>query len=421
MAKKITIQGTNLLESLGDAWGGVNDTQTPITPYEGKGAETVVPPGKEWGVTKDEVERFIKAQLGTKVGDIRWHKPESSNYYDLLVFATKADATAWDADKTLENYIGRKQLPISAVQTDSYIATLSTSKTGSTAQAPFVVKRGEDWVVPVRLNAWHIISATGQQIFIPVTATVVVERSTNGQNWTQVRTATVSSTENESGFPNSINVGPSLDTGQDAQYQVRLRVLPFVIEDVEDPITAQAIVMYVKTVPGTNFKEVSDYIKEAVCAFDPTREPDQVNVRHLDEWIENMYQNEQSLGKLITIASIVALLIAIIGIIGLVFFETQLLRKEIAVRRVNGATVGSILQMINKKYLIMAGASFVIAAPIAYWLMTAWRKGFAYQAPVPVWIFLVALIAVAAITLAVVTLQSWRAANANPVESLKNE
>ena len=180
-------------------------------------------------------------------------------------------------------------------------------------------------------------------------------------------------------------------------------------------------VMYVKTAPESDFKEISSYIKEAVCAFDPTREPDQVSVRHLDEWIENMYQSEQSLGKLITIASFVALLIAIIGIIGLVFFETQFIRKEIAVRRVNGATVGSILQMINRKYLIMAGASFVIAAPMAYWLMTAWRKGFAYQAPVPVWIFLVALLAVAAITLAVVTLQSWRAASANPVESLKNE
>jgi len=179
--------------------------------------------------------------------------------------------------------------------------------------------------------------------------------------------------------------------------------------------------VYVKTAPGTNFKEVSDYIKESVRAFDPTREPDQIEVRHLDEWIGNMYKSEQSLGKLIAIASLVALLIAIIGIIGLVFFETQFIRKEIAVRRVNGATVGSILKMINKKYLIMAGASFVIAAPVAYWLMTAWRKGFAYQAPVPVWIFLVALIAVAAITLAVVTLQSWRAASANPVDSLKNE
>ena len=179
--------------------------------------------------------------------------------------------------------------------------------------------------------------------------------------------------------------------------------------------------MYVKTAPGANFKEVSDYIKEAVRTFDPSREPDQVEVRHLDEWIENMYQSEQSLGKLITIASLVALLIAIIGIIGLVFFETQFLKKEIAVRRVNGATVGSILQMINRKYLIMAGVSFALAAPVAYWLMTTWRKSFAYQAPVPVWIFLVALLVVAAITLAVVTLQSWRAANANPVESLKNE
>ena len=179
--------------------------------------------------------------------------------------------------------------------------------------------------------------------------------------------------------------------------------------------------MYVRMAPGADFKEVSGYIKDAICEFDPRREPDMVTVSHLDQWIEDMYQNEQSLGKLITIASFVALLIAIIGIIGLVFFETQFLKKEIAVRRVNGATVGSILQMINRKYLIMAGASFVIAAPIAYYLMTAWRKGFAYQAPVPVWIFLVALIAVAAITLAVVTLQSWRAANANPVDSLKNE
>ncbi|MBP5487599.1 MAG: ABC transporter permease [Bacteroidales bacterium] len=179
--------------------------------------------------------------------------------------------------------------------------------------------------------------------------------------------------------------------------------------------------MYVKMAPGADFKEVSEFIKKSVCEFDKTREPDQVNVRHLDEWIENMYKEEESLGKLITIASFVALLIAIIRIIGLVFFETQFLRKEIAVRRVNGATVEGILGMINRKYLIMAGISFLIASPVAYMIITHWRKGFAYQAPVPVWIFIVALAFVAAVTFGVVTLQSWRAANANPVESLKNE
>ncbi len=179
--------------------------------------------------------------------------------------------------------------------------------------------------------------------------------------------------------------------------------------------------MYVRMAPGADFKEVSEFIKKSVCEFDQTREPDQVNVRHLDEWIENMYKEEESLGKLITIASFVALLIAIIGIIGLVFFETQFLRKEIAVRRVNGATVESILGMINRKYLIMAGISFLFASPVAYLIITSWRKGFAYQAPVPVWIFIAALAFVAAVTFGVVTLQSWRSANANPVDSLKNE
>ncbi len=180
-------------------------------------------------------------------------------------------------------------------------------------------------------------------------------------------------------------------------------------------------IVYVKTTPDADFKSVSKYIRETIAAFDPLTDSDKLDVTFLDNYIREMYDAERALARLILIASLVALFIAIIGIIGLVFFETQFLKKEIAVRRVNGATVGSILKMINKKYLIMAGVSFVIAAPIAYYLMTAWRKGFAYQAPVPVWIFVTALILVAAITVAVITLQSWHAASANPVESLKNE
>nr|MCR5696794.1 FtsX-like permease family protein [Marinilabiliaceae bacterium] len=113
------------------------------------------------------------------------------------------------------------------------------------------------------------------------------------------------------------------------------------------------------------------------------------------------------------------LIIAIIGIIGLVFFETQFLSREIAIRRVNGATVDSILRMINRKYIIMTVASFVVATPLTYMIITTWRSEFAYQAPVSAWIFAVAFALVVAITVAVVTLQSWRAANANPVEALK--
>ncbi|MBP5418376.1 MAG: ABC transporter permease [Bacteroidales bacterium] len=178
-------------------------------------------------------------------------------------------------------------------------------------------------------------------------------------------------------------------------------------------------IMYVKTLPGANPEEVRHHVQKTVSEIDPTRTPDQVNVQYLDQWIEDMYQYEQRLGKLISIASLVALIIAIIGIIGLVFFETQFLRREIAIRRVNGATVDSILRMINRKYIFMAVASFVVATPLTYMIITTWRSEFAYQAPVSAWIFAVAFALVVAITVAVVTLQSWRAANANPVEALK--
>ena len=180
-------------------------------------------------------------------------------------------------------------------------------------------------------------------------------------------------------------------------------------------------VLYIRIAEGADFKAVSDYVKNTICSLDPALTPSQLNVRRIGEWIGSLYVVESVLHKLVTIASIVALLIAIIGIIGLVFFETQFLRKEIAVRRVNGATVSSILQMINKKYLLIACLSFVVAAPIAFFLMTGWRQGFVSQAPISAWIFVAALTLVAVISAAVVTLQSLQAANANPVESLKNE
>jgi len=178
---------------------------------------------------------------------------------------------------------------------------------------------------------------------------------------------------------------------------------------------------YLKMAPNTNPKDVIDYIKKTVCEFDPTTTEESVNVDFLDDRIQAYYDKERALGRLITISSIVALIIAIIGIIGLVFFETQFIRKEIAVRKVNGATVSDILQMINKKYIIMGLISFAVSVPIVYYLISSWRKSFAYQATIPIWIFIVALLVVILATVIVVTLQSWRAASANPIESLRND
>ncbi|MBQ3916765.1 MAG: ABC transporter permease, partial [Bacteroidales bacterium] len=177
---------------------------------------------------------------------------------------------------------------------------------------------------------------------------------------------------------------------------------------------------YVKLAPG-NPEDAIKYIKKTVCEFDSNYSESTVEVSFMDESIEYQYKSLISLRKLITIASLVALLIAIIGIIGLVYFETQFISKDIAVRRVNGATVEDILRMINRKYVIISLVSFVISVPLALMIILGWRSSFAYQAPVPVWIFAVTLIGITLLTVAVVTWQSWKAANANPVDSLKNE
>lgn len=141
----------------------------------------------------------------------------------------------------------------------------------------------------------------------------------------------------------------------------------------------------------------------------------------LDKDIEKLYEQETRQTRLIKLSSLLSLVIALIGILGLVWFDTRFMQKEIALRKVNGATVREILAMINRKYMAIAGVGFLIAAPLAYAICQRWMSQFAYRTSIPAWIFLASLLAVVAITLAVVSLQGWRAASANPVESLKNE
>lgn len=109
------------------------------------------------------------------------------------------------------------------------------------------------------------------------------------------------------------------------------------------------------------------------------------------------------------------------GVFGLVVFDTQYRRKEIGIRKVHGATVGEILAMFNKTYLRIVAICFVVAAPIAWFGVKKWLESFSYKTPVYWWVFLIALLIVAGITMLTVTFQNWKAANANPVNSIKSE
>lgn len=178
---------------------------------------------------------------------------------------------------------------------------------------------------------------------------------------------------------------------------------------------------YVKPSKGADIQKCIEYLTATVRKADPTIREEEINIQFMDQRIGALYQKEDNLGKLILIFCGLSVLISIIGILGLIYFETQFKKREIGVRRVFGSSVGGILKMLNVAYIKIASICFVISVPIAIVIIKMWLKTFTYQAPIPVWIFIVAYLVIIAITILVITLQSLRAASANPVESVRAE
>jgi putative ABC transport system permease protein len=174
---------------------------------------------------------------------------------------------------------------------------------------------------------------------------------------------------------------------------------------------------YIK-VESNNLFAAMNHVREALAEFDSEYTFD---VRFYDDVLQSTYENERKLSSLITIFSIVAVLISIVGVFGLVIFDSEYRRKEISLRKVHGATTTGILILFNKTYMRIVGICFILAAPAAYYAVSRWLENFAYKTPIHWWIFPAAFIAVALITSLTVTVQNFRAANVNPVESLKNE
>jgi putative ABC transport system permease protein len=143
--------------------------------------------------------------------------------------------------------------------------------------------------------------------------------------------------------------------------------------------------------------------------------------KFLDDSLTNLYRNENNLAKLISIFGLVIIIIAIMGVYGLVVFNARYKSKEISLRKVNGASVKEIMLMLNRSVLIQLAIAFVVAVPLAYYIVHRWLEQFAYKVPIYWWVFILAGLLVLAITVIIVSWQSYKAANANPVEAIKNE
>lgn len=177
---------------------------------------------------------------------------------------------------------------------------------------------------------------------------------------------------------------------------------------------------YAKIIPG-DIPSTFEFIRKAINELDSSINPEDIDVRFLDATIESLYAKEDRLGRIITTASWISLLISVIGILGLVYFETQFRRKEIALRRVHGASVKEILVMINRYYLSITVTCFIVTAPISIVIIRRWVSSFPYRSPIPVWIFLAALLLILLLTSIAVTVLSHRAALRNPIDSISTE
>ena len=180
--------------------------------------------------------------------------------------------------------------------------------------------------------------------------------------------------------------------------------------------------LFIRTEGGVDVPALMERITKTLNDLDPTMDEEMsYEVWPFSQSIENQYIKEQNLSKLVTLFTVLAIVISLMGVFGLVMFETEHRRKEIGIRRVNGATEGEVLAMFNARFVKIVLVCFAVAVPLSIVIMHRYLEGFAYRAPLHWWVFALALLAVLAVTVAVVTLRSLRAATVNPVKSLRSE
>jgi putative ABC transport system permease protein len=141
----------------------------------------------------------------------------------------------------------------------------------------------------------------------------------------------------------------------------------------------------------------------------------------VDDQIKQAYQQEQTMGSLINFFTGIALLIGCMGLYGLVLFMVVQRNKEVGVRKVLGASAGSILWLFSWEFIRLIGLAFVVSAPVAWWVMNNWLANFEYRISIGPAIFMAALLATGVVTLLTVSFQSVKAALMNPVKSLRSE
>ncbi|MEI9908197.1 MAG: FtsX-like permease family protein [Bacteroidota bacterium] len=141
----------------------------------------------------------------------------------------------------------------------------------------------------------------------------------------------------------------------------------------------------------------------------------------MDDSFNNLYKTDIKTSQLIFIFSIIAIIIAALGLFGLAAFTTEQRTKEIGIRKVLGASLRQITILLSKDFVRLVVIAIVIASPVAWWVMNKWLQDFAYRISISAWIFIAAGALALFIALLSVSFQAIKAAITNPVKSLRTE
>ena len=176
--------------------------------------------------------------------------------------------------------------------------------------------------------------------------------------------------------------------------------------------------IYIRLQNGYDRADVTEKISAILNEMDQSY---LFEVEFYDEVMERVYKPEIKQGKIISIFSLLAAALSLIGVFGQVLLDVQYRRRDLAVKKVYGAETSGLVLDGLKRYLIIGTVSFAIAVPAAYYSVSRWLENFVEHAGMSAWIFILTFVMIMMLTIAVAGFQYWSSANADPAEALKKE
>ncbi|MEP6614928.1 MAG: FtsX-like permease family protein [Ginsengibacter sp.] len=169
---------------------------------------------------------------------------------------------------------------------------------------------------------------------------------------------------------------------------------------------------------GTVWKGAIDKINNAYNEVYPEAD---IELNFLDKTLAKYYEGEQHISGLLLWATVLAIFISCLGLLGLVMYITNQKTKEIGIRKVIGATISQIILLLSKDFLKLIFIAFLVALPVAWWGAHTWLQNFAYKTPMSWWVYIAGGLVMLLMALIILIARTFRAASANPVESLRTE